>query len=106
MSAGMAYEAMNNADHPGKRQFVILDDNEMSIAAPVGAMSAYLSRLYVGDPFQELKAAAKGAVSLLPEPSREGARRAGGCRWRDPRRGVRRGISRQPAGVRGDGGSG
>jgi len=76
MSAGMAYEAMNNAGHLRKRLFVILNDNEMSIAPPVGAMSSYLSRLYAGDPFQELKAAAKGAVSLLPEPFREGARRA------------------------------
>ena len=67
---------MNNAGHLGKRLFVILNDNEMSIAPPVGAMSAYLSRLYAGAPFQELKAAAKGAVSLLPEPFREGARRA------------------------------
>ena len=76
MSAGMAYEAMNNAGHLKKRLIVILNDNEMSIAPPVGAMSSYLSRLYAGDPFQELKAAAKGAVSLLPEPFREGARRA------------------------------
>jgi 1-deoxy-D-xylulose-5-phosphate synthase len=76
ISAGMAYEAMNNAGHLKKRLFVILNDNEMSIAPPVGAMSAYLSRLYAGDPFQELKAAAKGAVSLLPEPFREGAKRA------------------------------
>jgi len=76
MSAGMAYEAMNNAGHLGKRLIVILNDNEMSIAPPVGAMSSYLSRLYAGEPFQELKAAAKGAVSLLPEPFREGARRA------------------------------
>ncbi len=76
MSAGMAYEAMNNAGHLGKRLIVILNDNEMSIAPPVGAMSSYLSRLYAGDPFQELKAAAKGAVSLLPEPFREGAKRA------------------------------
>ncbi len=76
MSAGMAYEAMNNAGHLKKRLFVILNDNEMSIAPPVGAMSAYLSRLYAGEPFQELKAAAKGAVSLLPEPFREGAKRA------------------------------
>jgi 1-deoxy-D-xylulose-5-phosphate synthase len=51
----------------------------MSIAPPVGAMSAYLSRLYAGAPFQELKAAAKGAVSLLPEPFREGAKRARTC---------------------------
>jgi len=76
MSAGMAYEAMNNAGHLGKRMIVILNDNEMSIAPPVGAMSSYLSRLYAGEPFQELKAAAKGAVSLLPEPFREGAKRA------------------------------
>jgi 1-deoxy-D-xylulose-5-phosphate synthase len=76
ISAGMAYEALNNAGHLKKRLFVILNDNEMSIAPPVGAMSAYLSRLYAGDPFQELKAAAKGAVSLLPEPFREGAKRA------------------------------
>ena len=76
MSAGMAYEAMNNAGHLGKRLIVILNDNEMSIAPPVGAMSAYLSRLYAEEPLHDLKAAAKGAVSLLPEPFREGARRA------------------------------
>lgn len=76
MSAGMAFEAMNNAGHLNKRMFVILNDNEMSIAPPVGALSSYLSRLYAGEPFQELKAAAKGAVSLLPEPFREGAKRA------------------------------
>jgi 1-deoxy-D-xylulose-5-phosphate synthase len=76
MSAGMAYEAMNNAGHLKKRLIVILNDNEMSIAPPVGAMSSYLSRLYAGAPFQDLKAAAKGAVSFLPEPFQEGARRA------------------------------
>jgi 1-deoxy-D-xylulose-5-phosphate synthase len=76
MSAGMAFEAMNNAGHLKKRMIVILNDNEMSIAPPVGALSAYLSQLYAGAPFQELKAAAKGAVSLLPEPFREGAKRA------------------------------
>ncbi|AVO38823.1 1-deoxy-D-xylulose-5-phosphate synthase [Pukyongiella litopenaei] len=76
MSAGMAFEAMNNAGHLGKRMIVILNDNEMSIAPPVGALSAYLSRLYAEKPFQDLKAAAKGAVSLLPGPFREGAKRA------------------------------
>ncbi len=76
ISAGMAYEAMNNAGALKRRLIVILNDNEMSIAPPVGAMSSYLSRLYAGDPFQEFKAAAKGAVSLLPEPFREGAKRA------------------------------
>ncbi|WP_127902112.1 1-deoxy-D-xylulose-5-phosphate synthase [Solirhodobacter olei] len=76
MSAGMAFEAMNNAGHLGKRLFVILNDNDMSIAPPVGALSTYLSRLYAGVPFQELKEIAKGAVSFLPEPFQEGARRA------------------------------
>ena len=76
MSAGMAFEAMNNAGHLKKRMFVILNDNEMSIAPPVGALSSYLSRLYVQQPFQELRSAAKGMVSLLPEPLQEGARRA------------------------------
>jgi 1-deoxy-D-xylulose-5-phosphate synthase len=76
MSAGMAFEAMNNAGHLGKRLIVILNDNEMSIAPPVGALSSYLSRLYAGEPFQEFKAAAKGAVSLLPPPFQEGAKRA------------------------------
>ena len=76
MSAGMAFEAMNNAGHLKKRLIVVLNDNEMSIAPPVGALSSYLSRLYAGEPFQELKAEAKGAVSLLPEPFQMGARRA------------------------------
>ncbi|RVV97369.1 1-deoxy-D-xylulose-5-phosphate synthase [Mesobaculum littorinae] len=76
ISAGMAYEAMNNAGHLGKRLIVILNDNEMSIAPPVGAMSSYLSRLYSEAPFQELKAVAKGAVGFLPPPFQEGARRA------------------------------
>ncbi|WP_370301952.1 1-deoxy-D-xylulose-5-phosphate synthase [Pseudooceanicola sp.] len=76
MSAGMAFEAMNNAGDLGKRMIVILNDNEMSIAPPVGALSSYLSRLYAEEPFQHLKDAAKGAVSLLPEPFREGAKRA------------------------------
>ncbi|EEE35764.1 1-deoxy-D-xylulose-5-phosphate synthase [Rhodobacteraceae bacterium KLH11] len=76
MSAGMAFEAMNNAGHLGKRLIVILNDNEMSIAPPVGALSTYLSRIYAEEPFHDLKAAAKGAVSLLPEPFREGAKRA------------------------------
>ncbi|UXU75491.1 MULTISPECIES: 1-deoxy-D-xylulose-5-phosphate synthase [unclassified Paracoccus (in: a-proteobacteria)] len=76
MSAGMAFEALNNAGHLGKRLFVILNDNEMSIAPPTGALSTYLTRLYTRGPFQELKAAAKGAVSLLPAPMQEGAKRA------------------------------
>ena len=76
MSAGMAFEAMNNAGHLKKRVIVILNDNEMSIAPPVGALAAYLSQLYAGAPFQEFKAAAKAAMSLLPDPFREGAKRA------------------------------
>ena len=76
LSAGMAYEALNNAGHLGNRLIVILNDNEMSIAPPTGAMSTYLSRLYAEAPFQDLKAAAKGAVELLPAPFREGAKRA------------------------------
>ena len=76
MSAGMAYEAMNNAGHLKKRLIVILNDNEMSIAEPTGALSSYLAQLYAGAPFQDLKDAAKGAVSFLPEPFREGAKRA------------------------------
>lgn len=76
MTGGMAFEAMNHAGHLGKRLFVVLNDNEMSIAPPVGALSAYLTRLYAEGPMQDLKAVAKGAVSLLPEPLQEGARRA------------------------------
>jgi 1-deoxy-D-xylulose-5-phosphate synthase len=76
MSAGMAFEAMNNAGHLGKRLFVVLNDNDMSIAPPVGALSNYLNRLYTVEPLQDIKQAAKGAVSLLPEPFREGAKRA------------------------------
>ncbi|MDO5643469.1 MAG: 1-deoxy-D-xylulose-5-phosphate synthase, partial [Paracoccus sp. (in: a-proteobacteria)] len=76
MSAGMAFEAMNNAGHLGKRLFVILNDNEMSIAPPTGALSSYLTRLYSEGPFQDLKSIAKGAVGFLPEPIQHGARRA------------------------------
>ncbi|SNR41631.1 1-deoxy-D-xylulose-5-phosphate synthase [Paracoccus sediminis] len=76
MSAGMAFEALNNAGHLGKRLIVILNDNEMSIAPPVGALSSYLTSLYARRPFQDLRAAAKGAVGLLPPPFQEGARRA------------------------------
>jgi 1-deoxy-D-xylulose-5-phosphate synthase len=76
MSAGMAFEAMNNAGHLGKRLFVILNDNEMSIAPPVGALSSYLSKLYAEAPMHDLKQVAKGFVGLLPGPLQEGARRA------------------------------
>ncbi|MCU0826393.1 MAG: 1-deoxy-D-xylulose-5-phosphate synthase [Tabrizicola sp.] len=76
MSAGMAFEAMNNAGHLKKRLFVILNDNEMSIAPPVGALSSYLSGLYAAEPMQDLKQMAKGFVGLLPGPLQEGAKRA------------------------------
>ncbi len=76
LSGGMAYEALNHAGHLEKRLIVILNDNEMSIAPPVGAMSSYLSRLYAGAPFQDFKSAAKNAVGFLPPPLQEGARRA------------------------------
>ncbi|QFS84760.1 1-deoxy-D-xylulose-5-phosphate synthase [Roseivivax sp. THAF40] len=76
ISAGMAYEAMNNAGAEGRRLFVILNDNEMSIAPPVGAMSSYLSSLYGQEPFQKMKSLAEGFESALPGPMRDGARRA------------------------------
>jgi 1-deoxy-D-xylulose-5-phosphate synthase len=76
LSAGMAYEAMNNAGHLHKRLFVILNDNEMSIAPPTGAMSSYLSRIVSGAPFQDLMDAAERGVKMLPRPMVEGARRA------------------------------
>ena len=76
MSAGMAFEAMNNAGHLKKRLFVVLNDNEMSIAPPVGALSSYLSGLYTAEPMQDLKQVAKGIVGLLPGPLQEGAKRA------------------------------
>jgi len=76
LSGGMAYEALNHAGHLKNRLVVILNDNEMSIAPPVGAMSTYLNRLYAGAPFQEFKSIAKGAVNFLPAPLQEGAKRA------------------------------
>ncbi len=73
ISAGMAYEAMNHAGDLGKRLFVVLNDNEMSIAPPVGAMSKYLSGLNPLMPFAKF---AEGMEQALPGPLREGARRA------------------------------
>ena len=65
MSAGMAFEAMNNAGHMNSKLIVILNDNEMSIAPPVGAMSKYLSRLMSSKPFMSVRSVAK---SILPNP--------------------------------------
>jgi 1-deoxy-D-xylulose-5-phosphate synthase len=76
ISAGMAYEALNNAGHEGRRLFVILNDNEMSIAPPTGAMSAYLSRLYANEPLAKMRSLAEGFESALPSPMRDGAKRA------------------------------
>ncbi|MDQ0324799.1 1-deoxy-D-xylulose-5-phosphate synthase [Rhodopseudomonas julia] len=66
MSAGMAYEAMNQAGHLGSRLIVILNDNDMSIAPPSGAMSAYLARLVSGQAYLSLRDAAKQLAKRLP----------------------------------------
>ena len=67
MSAGMAYEAMNNAGSEKSRMIVVLNDNDMSIAPPVGAMSAYLSRLISSSPYTTLRNVAKNVASHLPK---------------------------------------
>lgn len=76
ITAGMAYEAMNHAGHLGKRLFVILNDNDMSIAPPVGALSKYLNEIAAKGPLALIKAAAEEFESHLPGPMRDGARRA------------------------------
>jgi 1-deoxy-D-xylulose-5-phosphate synthase len=76
MSAGMAYEAMNNAGSRDTRLVVILNDNDMSIAPPVGAMSAYLSRLLSSKSFRSLRHLAKEISEKFPRPLQETARRA------------------------------
>ncbi len=76
ISAGMAYEALNNAGHENRRMFVILNDNEMSIAPPVGAMSTYLSRISAMGPIPMFDAMARDMEKALPEPMRLGAQRA------------------------------
>jgi 1-deoxy-D-xylulose-5-phosphate synthase len=75
MSAGMAYEAMNNAKQAGNRLVVILNDNDMSIAPPVGGLSAYLARLVSSRPFLSLRELAKRLSRRLPGPLHEAARR-------------------------------
>ena len=76
MSAGMAYEAMNNAQAAGNRLVVILNDNDMSIAPPVGALSAYLARLLSSRPFLELREAFKQITrKILPPPLTRAAAR-------------------------------
>ncbi len=76
MSAGMAYEAMNNAGSMDSRLIIILNDNDMSIAPPVGAMSAYLARLLSGGTYRSVRHIAKELARLLPRSFEERARRA------------------------------
>ncbi len=76
MSAGMAYEAMNNAGGMGSRLIVVLNDNDMSIAPPVGAMSAYLSRLLSGRTYLKLRDIGKQLAHHLPKFVELGAARA------------------------------
>ncbi|WP_018075988.1 1-deoxy-D-xylulose-5-phosphate synthase, partial [Novosphingobium nitrogenifigens] len=75
MSAGMAYEAMNNAEAAGNRLVVILNDNDMSIAPPVGGLSAYLARLVSSRPFLELRDLARRMAQHLPRPLHQAARK-------------------------------
>ena len=76
MSAGMAYEAMNNAGSMASRLIVILNDNDMSIAPPVGAMSAYLSRLISSKPYRSIRHYAAEVAKRFPRRLSEAARRA------------------------------
>ena len=76
MSAGMAYEAMNNAGAMDSRLIVILNDNDMSIAPPVGAMSAYLSRLLSGRTYLSLREIGKHVGQHLPKFFQDRAQRA------------------------------
>jgi len=75
MSAGMAYEAMNNAEAAGNRLIVILNDNDMSIAPPVGGLSAYLSRIVSSREFLGLRDLLKRFAKKLPRPFSEAARK-------------------------------
>ncbi len=75
MSAGMAYEAMNNAREAGNRLIVILNDNDMSIAPPVGGLSAYLARLASSREFLGLRDLAKRLARKLPRPLHNAARK-------------------------------
>ena len=76
MSAGMAYEAMNKAAETTGQLTVILNDNDMSIAPPVGGMSAYLAGLVSGGAYQSMRKVGKKAASILPGPLKEAARKA------------------------------
>lgn len=76
MSAGMAYEAMNNAGAMNSRLIVILNDNDMSIAPPVGAMSAYLARLISGKAYRSLRSFGKHLMHKLPKFFEDSAQKA------------------------------
>ena len=76
MSAGMAYEAMNNAGSMDTRLIVILNDNDMSIAPPVGAMSAYLSKLISSKSYRHIRQVAKDLADRFPRPLKNAAQRA------------------------------
>ena len=76
MSGGMAYEAMNNAGSLGSRLVVILNDNDMSIAPPVGAMSAYLSRLISSHSYRSMRHVASQVAKKFPRPMAQMLRRA------------------------------
>ena len=76
MSAGMAYEALNNAGAMNNDLIVILNDNDMSIAPPVGALSAYLSELISSQPFNSIKGIVKEVASRFPSEIEKTARRA------------------------------
>lgn len=76
ISAGMAYEAMNNAGDLKSRMLVILNDNDMSIAPPTGAMSRYLTNLVSGQQYKNVRDLAKKATSILPEPLQRVAAKA------------------------------
>ena len=76
MSAGMAFEALNNAGSMDSRLVVILNDNDMSIAPPVGAMSAYLSRLLSSNSYHSLRHVMKDVASMFPAPLERAAKRA------------------------------
>ena len=76
MSAGMAYEAMNNAGADNSNLIVILNDNDMSIAQPVGALSSYLSNLITSKPYQSIRGIMKEVASRFPSEIEQTARRA------------------------------
>src|SRR3569833_1900364 len=76
MTAGMAYEAMNNAGAMNSRLIVILNDNDMSIAPPVGAMAGYLARLFSGHTYRSLREVGKQLATKLPKALEIGAIRA------------------------------